>query len=144
MVLSIKVALFNLNVALFGLLWGTATGLGMQWTLGAINIFFLWVFGVPVTYYTALVHGGGLGSVWTWINAPYTCMNLSLIVIFMFKDWQKVQAKIRERDEDETPTSVDFEAQQKRANGVLENERLGLLNGGKNKNPMDRYGGADQ
>jgi hypothetical protein len=110
----------------------------MQWTLGAINVFFLWVFGVPVTYYTALVRGGGVSSVWTWINAPYTCMNLSLIAIFIMTDWQKVQRKIQ--DGGQAEANIDFEAQQKRANGV-ENETLELLNGG---NRADRYGGANQ
>lgn len=91
--------LFNLNVSMFGLLWGTATGLGMQWALAAINLFFLWVLGVPVTYYLALLKGGGLPMVWTLINAPYLCMNASLIFLFLISDWGKVQAQIRERDD---------------------------------------------
>ena len=81
----------------------------MQWTLGAINFFFLWIFGIPVTYYFALVLGGGLGSVWTWINVPYTCMNIALIIIFITADWQDVHQKIIEREE--AGTALDVETQ---------------------------------
>jgi hypothetical protein len=137
-----KVALFNWNVGLFALLNGIATGLGMQWTMGAINVFFLWIFGVPVTYYSALVRGGGLASVWTWINAPYACMNVSLIVIFIVMDWQKVQTKIQDREEVEA--SIDFEVQRRTINGV-EKETVGLLNGGNASAPRRYdYGGAGQ
>ena len=123
------------------MLWGIATGLGMQWTLGAINIFFLWVLGVPVTYYAALVQGGGLGTVWTWINAPYTGMNLSLIAIFIVKDWQRVQTKIQEREEGEADMHLEAHQNSRVSPGVA-TETLGLLKGG---DPGGKYGGvADQ
>eukprot|EP00934_Nitzschia_sp_Nitz4_P004444 Nitzschia sp. Nitz4//scaffold19_size178191//98844//100449//NITZ4_001982-RA/size178191-augustus-gene-0.107-mRNA-1//-1//CDS//3329540696//4434//frame0 len=93
-----KVCLFNANVSLFGLLTGIATGLGMQWTLGAINFIFLWIFGVPITYYFAVLQGQGLAATWTWINAPYSCMNICLIILFFSADWHKVQAEIKKQD----------------------------------------------
>lgn len=96
--LSCQVAIYNWNVSIFGILWGIATGLGLQWTLGVINLFFLWGFGIPVTYYFALVQGGGLNAAWTWINAPYTGMNISLIILFCTLDWKVVQAKILSRE----------------------------------------------
>lgn len=107
----------------------------MQWTLGAINLFFLWGLGVPITYYCALVRGGGLASVWTWINAPYTGMNISLVVIFLFSDWKKVQTKIREREEVEA--SIEVEAQRKLATAKTEAETL--LN---DFRKIEKYGGT--
>ena len=77
-----------------------------QWGLGAVNFTFLWIFGIPVTYHFALVKGGGLDSAWTWINVPYAMMNLTLIAIFVTKDWHAVQAKIRSGEIVE-PTSID-------------------------------------
>jgi hypothetical protein len=100
------VTLFNVNISVFALLWGVATGLGMQWTLAAINLLFLWALGVPVTYYLALVKDGGLSMVWTLINAPYICMNISLIVLFLRSDWRKVQAKIKEREDVEATSEI--------------------------------------
>jgi len=107
----------------------------MQWTLGAINFGILWIFGVPVTYYYALVRGGGLASVWTWINVLYTCMNVSLILIFFFMDWKKVQAKIREREEVET--SKDLETQRGRPDKLADREAEALLN---DKSAVNHYG----
>eukprot|EP00797_Seminavis_robusta_P022883 Sro36_g022690.1 Uncharacterized transporter C323.07c (327) ;mRNA; r:16697-17677 len=89
-----KVALFSFNVAVFALFSGVATGLGMQWSLGAVNFFFLWVFGVPVTYHATITMGGGLEAAWMWINVPYLLMNVSLFGIFVTTDWYKIQEKI--------------------------------------------------
>jgi hypothetical protein len=124
--LDAQVTLFNMNISMFALLWGVATGLGMQWTLAAINLLFLWVLGIPVTYYLALVQGGGLAMVWTLINAPYLCMNISLIMLFLSSDWRKVQAKIRERDEMEATNEL--EGHDKRADRfALHGETQALL-----------------
>ena len=100
-----KVCLFNTNIALFASLMGTAIGLGMQWTLGMINLGYLWIFGVPITYYFAVMNGGGLHAVWTWMNVPYACMNATLLLIFVFKDWYKVQEKIQEKDPSSSSSS---------------------------------------
>jgi len=94
-----QVVLFNTNVAIFALLSGVATGLRMQWSQAAINLLFLWVFGIPITYYLALVRNGGLAMVWTLINVPYVCMNTCLILLFVRSDWYKVQAKIQQRED---------------------------------------------
>ncbi len=93
-----KVCLFNFTVAIFDVLWGIATGLGQQWSLGIINFVFLWIFGLPVIYYYAVVCGEGLDAVWTWINVPYMGMNISLILLYVFVDWYKIQDMIKDRD----------------------------------------------
>ena len=111
---------------MFALLWGVATGLGMQWTLAAINIVFLWALGIPVTYYLALVQKGGLAMVWTLINAPYLCMNISLTILFLMSDWGKVQAKIRERDEIEATSELEAHAKTT-SNLTLQVETQSLL-----------------
>lgn len=91
-----KVCLYNFNVVIYSMMTGIATGLGMQWTLGAVNFFYVWLCGVPITYYYAVAKGGGLSSAWTWINAPYSCINVTLFAIFCVYDWQDVQDKIHE------------------------------------------------
>lgn len=94
-----KVCLFNFNVAIFGILCGIATGLAKQWTLGAINLFFLWVFpGLPMIYYTTIILQHGLDAAWTWVNMPYMCMNVCLVILFLCTDWHAEQRKIKAGD----------------------------------------------
>jgi MATE family multidrug resistance protein len=121
----LKVCIFNFNVAIFGVNSGISTGLGMQWTLGAINFVFLWVFGLPVTYYFALIRGGGLDAAWTWINVPYTCMNASLLAVFVSTNWHAVKDKNQERKTKNI--SMELDSQQLLTRGIL-GERTGLLN----------------
>ena len=89
-----KVSLFNLNVSVFGVKVGIATGLGKQWPLGIINFVNLWLFGLPVMYYTGIILDQGLDAVWFWMNAPYLSMNLTLIGLFVFTDWNQVREQI--------------------------------------------------
>jgi MATE family multidrug resistance protein len=93
-----KVCLYFFNLAVFGITMGTATGLGMQWTLGLVTIVFLWVMGFPAAYYFSVVRGGGLGVAWSWIVPPYMCINVTLIVTFLLKDWDKLANEIRLRE----------------------------------------------
>lgn len=99
------VSSFYFNVSIFLINMGIATGLGMQWTLGLITVFFLWVFGFPAAWYAAQekahVTGEGiegLVAAWKWINPPYTGINLALIVSFVLKDWYMIRDTIRERE----------------------------------------------
>ncbi|KAG7343937.1 MATE efflux family protein [Nitzschia inconspicua] len=102
-----KVCLFNFNVAIFGILCGIATGLAKQWTLGVINLFFLWLFpGIPMIYYTTIILKQGLDAAWTWINVPYICMNLCLVVLFLCTDWHAVQQQIKKGDNSGESRSV--------------------------------------
>lgn len=90
-----EVSFFNLNIALFGILAGISSGLGKQWVLGTINAFFLWVFGMPVIYYTTVIReNGGLEDAWFWMNVAYMGINGALIVVFFTADWYKIQETI--------------------------------------------------
>jgi hypothetical protein len=93
-----KVCVYFFNLAMFGITMGTATGLGMQWTLGLVTIIFLWVMGFPAAYYFSVVRGGGLEVAWTWIVPPYMCINVTLIVNFLLKDWDKLANEILKRE----------------------------------------------
>jgi len=93
-----KVALFNINVAIFAILAGIAVGLGKQWTLGVINFVFLWIFGFPIIYYKVVMLNGNLNDVWYWMNFPYLGMNITLGILFIYSDWYAIQKKIIEND----------------------------------------------
>ena len=97
-----QVSWYNLNLALFGILAGVASGLGKQWDLGFINTFFLMIFGLPVIYYTTIIReGGGLDDVWFWMNICYAGINGSLIAVFVSADWYKIRDEILAEVEDE-------------------------------------------
>eukprot|EP00980_Cylindrotheca_fusiformis_P017009 scaffold5194_cov118-Cylindrotheca_fusiformis.AAC.3 len=117
-----KVCVFNQTCALFGGLCGVATGLGMQWKLARINIFWLWIFGLPTIYYFAVASGGGLDAAWTWINVPYVGMNACLLVTFATTDWKNF-AKMTQDDKD-----TNF-ANSNTMDGIIvvEGEQVGLL-----------------
>jgi Na+-driven multidrug efflux pump len=115
-----KVCLFNFNVAIFGILCGVATGLAKQWTLGAINLFFLWIFpGLPMIYYKTIILHQGLDATWTWVNVPYMCMNTCLVALFLCSDWHTVQEKISKWQEEED--------QKSRRSGQVANETSCLI-----------------
>lgn len=120
-----KVCVFNQTCALFGGLCGVATGLGMQWTLAGINLFWLWIFGLPAIYYFAVVCGGGLDAAWTWINFPYVGMNICLLATFATIDWQGITESFQEiRMFDPTMDLIlDVGTQ-----GEVKTEKAGLLN----------------
>lgn len=89
-----EVSWANFIFAIFGLLTGVATGLGKQWPLGIINFFNLWLFGLPVMYYTAIILDQGLDSVWFWMNIPYLSMNIMLIALFVGTDWHSIRKQM--------------------------------------------------
>jgi len=92
-----KVALFNINISIFGILAGIAVGLGKQWTLGVINFVFLWIFGLPIIYYKVVMLNGNLNDVWYWMNFPYLGMNITIGILFVYSDWYAIQKKIINR-----------------------------------------------
>jgi len=115
------VSIYNMNVALFGLLAGIASGLAKQWDLAMINVFWLWCFGMPIIYYTTIIQdGGSLKDAWYWMNIAYVGINASLLVVFLRSDWYKIQDAILqcgddEKDEDqaeESDTIADDQARQ--------------------------------
>jgi hypothetical protein len=102
----------------------------MQWTLGVVNFVFLWVFGVPISYYVVVVRGGGLDAAWTWFNAPYLCINICLIVAFLTKDWHELSEKIKVREGIVDPeTELESPPRQNGSTYGAVDERKGLLNG---------------
>lgn len=122
-VIWLKVSLFNLNIAIFGILVGIATGLGKQWRLGVINFVFLWLFGLPMIYYTAIVRDEGLDAVWYWMNILYICMNATLIVMFVFTDWHQIQEQILLAGEKKKIEANDDQ----QGGSAITNERTSLL-----------------
>lgn len=132
-----KVCLFNVSLALFGVLCGVANGLGMQWTLAGANIFWLWVFGLPAIYYMAYIQDGGLQAAWSWINYPYVGMNLCLIAAYALADWYDVADKIQEQGTMNSPgRGAD------RPNGTSSSESAPLMQSADTKN--QRYGSGIQ
>jgi multidrug resistance protein, MATE family len=122
-----KVSVFAINCSVFAQLVGVVTGLGMQWYLGSINFFFLWIFGLPITYYATITLGRGLEAAWTRMNFPYLLMNLTLLGMFYFTDWYKIQSKMFSGEivqDPEVPPRKSFDQQE-----VLHNENSGLLHG---------------
>ena len=121
-VIWLEVSLFNFNVAIFGVLAGIATGLGKQWPLGVINFVFLWLFGLPMIYYSAIVKDQGLNAAWFWMNIPYLCMNTALSVLFVFTDWNKIQEQILLTGDKNRETDL-----YKQGGTAVANERTSLL-----------------
>ena len=126
-----KVSFYNLNIALFGILAGISNGLGKQWDLGMINVFFLWVFGMPIIYYTTIIkENGGLQDAWLWMNIAYIGINGTLIVVFCTADWYKIQEKILSRSSSSNGDGGDGNKNETRdfSMQLTTNETTSLLN----------------
>lgn len=119
-----KVCVYNESIALFEILAGVAHGLGLQWTLGGVNMFWLWAFGLPAVYHFAVTHGGRLEAAWTWINFPYLGMNVCLIVAFAMTSWRDIAEKIREKEITPIPLPASLVA------AIRNNQKVGLLDDG--------------
>lgn len=124
-----KVSLLHFNIGIYGIVMGIATGLGMQWTLGIASFVALVVLGVPSAYYFALVEGGGLQSIWTWMNPPYVMINIVLLIALWHTDWHAISAEIIEREGGDS--DEDKAIDKGEANG----EEKPLLNG----SPLNGY-----
>jgi Na+-driven multidrug efflux pump len=120
-----KVCIFNQSVALFEILCGVANGLGIQWTLGGVNFFWLWLFGLPAIYHVAVTRGGGLEAAWTWINYPYFGMHVCLIAAFVKESWRDVADNINDKEGIDPSTELLPDMQQ---HGNTNHETVGLLN----------------
>lgn len=93
-----KVSVFSFLLGIFGINMGIATGLGKQLTLGVVSIIFLWVLGLPASYYFGIIQGGGLNVAWQSILPPYAAINAVLILSFVCADWDDISARIRIRE----------------------------------------------
>ena len=94
----LDVCWFNFILSFFGINMGIATGLGMQWTLGWVTVVFMWILGLPATYYFAVVKGWGVAAAWKTIWSPYLGINVVLMVAFLWKDWDALSESIRLRE----------------------------------------------
>jgi MATE family multidrug resistance protein len=93
-----KVVAYYFSLCIFGILNGIANGLGMQWTVGIVNLIFLWFLALPGLYIHAIQFDGGLNAAWTWIYPPYFGMNAILAYRFVINDWDAIAFAIRKRE----------------------------------------------
>jgi len=92
------VCVYFFVLSFFGVTTGVSIGLGMQWTLGIVTLVSLWCFGLPASYYFAVIRGGGLEAAWRYIWPPYIAINGYMIIAFVTKDWDGISAMIRIRE----------------------------------------------
>lgn len=93
-----KLCLYVFLLSLYAMCIGIATGLGMQWTLGAVTFAALWLLGFPTAWYIGVIKAASLTVVWTYIFPPYIVMNIILVICFTVTDWESIAAGIRNRE----------------------------------------------
>ena len=93
-----KVIAYYFSLSAFGVVTGVAVGLGMQWTLGIVNLGMLWFVALPGLYVQAIRYGGGLEAAWSWIFPPYMVMSVILMYRFCVSNWDAISEEIRERE----------------------------------------------
>jgi len=102
----LKVMVYNCTLSIFAVCVGVASGLGMQWTLGAVIFVCLWVVGLPGLWYFAIHRNGGIEVAWNWIYPQYMLMNAILLYKFYVADWDAISHSIRLREGLESIVSV--------------------------------------
>ena len=93
-----KVCLYFFLLCVYAVHMGTCTGLGLQWTLGMSTFLVLWIFGLPMAFYSSVTCSGGLNAAWTWVWPPYVVLNVYLAVVIVRVDWQDIAEQIRIRE----------------------------------------------
>jgi MATE family multidrug resistance protein len=93
-----KVCFYFYHLGIYALNMGIATGLGMQWTLGVVTFFFLWIFGLPSALFFGVSVYESLDVVWDLIWPPYMFANVTLVSIFLSKDWNTISRDVRTRE----------------------------------------------
>jgi Na+-driven multidrug efflux pump len=98
--------IYSFNLNMYAIFLGIFTGLGKQGTLGMICVMYLWVLGLPMTYYCAVIQGGGLKAVWDTMYLVYVAINITLCASLLWTDWEDIaiQIRIREGWEQNRPT----------------------------------------
>jgi Na+-driven multidrug efflux pump len=91
------VCFYAVQLGVFSLLMGVCTGLGMQWTLGLTTVVVLWLFGLPTTYYLAVVQDGGILAVWQSLWPPYVLINVVLATAIARADWSAIADRVRQQ-----------------------------------------------
>lgn len=93
------VCLYFFLLSFFGIINGLCIGLGMQWTLGIITLISLWCFGLPASYYFAVIQNGGLEAAWVFIWPPYLIIDIYMLFsAFIVADWDQISTTIRIRE----------------------------------------------
>lgn len=98
------VCVYYLVTAVFGVNMGIAIGMGIQWYQGALLVGFLWLIGLPTTYYFAVTESGGIGAVWCCLWPPFLAVDIIMVAIFASKDWSIVTEAIQQRQQRERGT----------------------------------------
>lgn len=115
------VCAFQFGVCMFAINIGLTTGLGMQWTLGVVTLFFLWFLGLPAAYYFAIVREGGLLAAWRCVWPPYLAINFVLMLAVWCKDWEEIAVQIRAREGlvGHSPETYPLTSNKQKCNGTL-------------------------
>jgi len=92
------VCLLFFVLCIFILTTGVATALGMQWLQGLSTVVWLWMIGIPATYYFGVAKHGGLVVAWWWYLPPYIGISGNLLITFYRKDWDEIVDYIRLRE----------------------------------------------
>lgn len=93
-----QVCVFLFIVALFWFVASAASGLGLQWTVGVVNMAALWIFSTPAVVYFAVIRGGGLYVAWLCLWPPYFGMVALLVYKIVSFDWEGFSQAVRERE----------------------------------------------
>jgi Na+-driven multidrug efflux pump len=94
----LKVSVYCFFLCIFGVFSGLAVGLGMQWSLGLVCTFFLWIVALPGLYLHSVTYDGGFVTAWNWIYPPYLFMNIVLLYQFLTSSWDDISREIRVRE----------------------------------------------
>jgi multidrug resistance protein, MATE family len=93
-----KVVFYSFNLSLYAMLLGIYIGLGKQAILGCICIIYLWIVGLPITYYFAIHRGGGFNTAWKVMCPIYLGINATLIRFLTRMDWEHIAKQVRLRE----------------------------------------------
>ena len=93
-----QVCVYLMLVSFFWFLAPAISGLGMQWTVGIINMVTLWILTTPAVVYFAIVRGGGLYAAWACLWPPYIAMIVVLVYKVVVFDWEGFSQAVRVRE----------------------------------------------
>jgi MATE family multidrug resistance protein len=112
-----KALIYSWSLAMFAVCMGIASGLGMQWTLGAVTFICLWIVGLPAVWYFAIYREGGIQVVWSCVYPPYLIMDMILVYRFYVADWDAISHEIRIREHIE---NEQFDGSQMKSYGAVD------------------------
>lgn len=87
-------------VCVFALIINVINAVGYQWTMGYVVVICLWVFTLPLIYFTAVAEGSGRGFILLWqlLSIPYALMDFMIfMVLFTRIDWEVLTMKIKKQ-----------------------------------------------